>query len=555
MKRKQAAEKRDLPVLSFLAEHKAGMLYAFAMNLVLLVPAAMSPTFKKAFSNGVLDNAAEDWLPPLILTMFGAAFISGIATYLQRQCSLRLSERIEISSAADYVLNMLRSPAKDDDEFIRLSRIYAAKGAAGILSSDLLGACFSVVSIAIYLPLMFREDVFMTIVALGIATASIALSFIRGALVPKFAGGGVNPKSAETTAKRIGLYGLMSVPTIKASALEGRFFSALISARSASATAGIEGEKEHAYQPLDGIAQIVFMNLLLFVCAIRITQRSFTVGSYLAFQAYAAMLFEPMKTLFTVKRVFKDLKKRLARLNSFRGEVASEDAENTGAEPSGYALRVEGVPFTLENGRDAPQAALPGTISFYAPEGSRIVVTGGTERERTAFLRILAGLEPPPAGTVTVGGIAASVVQQREGKRILGYAAGRPVFFDGPLRDNLTFWDESIPDADILAALALAGLPVDIFAGELERPVTEGGKNLSVGERRRIELARGLLHNPKLLVVDDLLCRLDTESRSALENELMSRGVTLIASLDSSSAVTDADVTVSLDMPREGFDS
>jgi ABC-type bacteriocin/lantibiotic exporter with double-glycine peptidase domain len=88
MRTGQTAEKWSLSVLPFLLRYKASILYAFSMNLVLLVPAAMSPAFKKAFSNGVLDNAAEDWLLPIILTLFGAALVSGIATYLQRQCSL-----------------------------------------------------------------------------------------------------------------------------------------------------------------------------------------------------------------------------------------------------------------------------------------------------------------------------------------------------------------------------------------------------------------------------------------------------------------------------------
>jgi ABC-type bacteriocin/lantibiotic exporter with double-glycine peptidase domain len=515
------------------------------MDIILLIPAAISPVFKKIFSDNILGNKLEGWLLPLILIMFGAAFISGMAAYLHRQCLLYLSESIEKNDAELYVRNMMYAPVQGTDEFSHLSKIYAAKNVAKILTRDFLEVCFAVVSIAIYLPLMFREDVFMTFVALGLAAMSIALSFLRHVITQKAEAGGINPQTAENEAKRVGLYGLMNMPAIKAADSEGRFFSALISARSTYAAAGIKKEEERAYGPLDDIGEIIFMNLLLFLSAIRITQRSFTIGSYLAFQTYASMLFEPMATLASAKSVFDSFKKKLAQLNTVEKRTALPDTEISAGELDGYALLVDNVRFSREGKTNTSEG-----VSFYAPEGSRIAVVGGTLSDKTAFLRLLAGFDTPSAGTITVGGVSAASIH-RHGMKILGYAARAPVFFSGLLRDNITFWDKNVDDTHILDALDFAGLPARTFPGGLAHHILDGGQNLSAGERRRIEFTRAFLHSPKIMIVDDIFFRLIADDQAAIQKELATRRVTLIASSESFSAVKNFDFIVSLNIRGE----
>ncbi|MDR2433897.1 MAG: ATP-binding cassette domain-containing protein [Treponema sp.] len=528
------------------AWYKTALLYAFLMHLALLVPAAIAPAFKKAFSDNVLSEAAKDWLLPIFVTMFAAAIVSGAAAYLQKQCLMLLSDRIETAGAENYMRDLLSSSprgAGKTAEFKLLSKIDAGKSAARFLTRDFLDLCFAAVSIAIYLPLMFREDVFMTFAALTLAVASIALTFVRHTLTPKYAGGraaGGDWAALENRAKRVGLSGIMDMSAIKASALEGSFFSALITARNKAAAAGLEEEKNRAYEPFDAAGEIVFMNLLLFASAIRITQRNFTVGSYLAFQAYAAMLFSPIWTLFSAGSVLRGLKSKLAFLNAGKKQPEERGAEEDGV-ISGYTLRAEGVRLPSGGENRMPP------LDFCAAEGAHITVTGGPDADKTALLRLLAGLSHPAAGTVTVGGISPTAVRRLPGAdAIIAYAARLPVFFEGTLRDNVSFWDRDVPDEAVLAALSLAGIPASQFAGGLTHRLTDGGRNLSAGEQRRIELARALLHNPKILIVDDILYRLDAESRASIKKELKSRGITLFASAESLSSTADSDEILSL---------
>ncbi|MDR2602309.1 MAG: ABC transporter ATP-binding protein/permease [Spirochaetaceae bacterium] len=529
-------------IFPFLLRYKAGVFYIFIMGLILLIPAAMSPAFKKTFSNHVLDDAAENWLQPVVLTMLAAAFVGGAASYLQKKCSMLLSERIETEYAVKYIRNMLYAPPRAADEFEHLSKIYAGGKVAKIVTHDLLNACFAFISVAIYVPLMLREDVFMTFAVLSLTAASIALSFLRRAIPPKRAEGGNTAAVSENAAKRLCLYGIMDISAIKAAVLESRFFSQLISARNSYAAASVEGERRRAYEPLDAISQIIFMNFLLFFSALRITQRNFTVGSYLAFQTYAAMLFQPMQTLASIKTAADALKTNLVFLNSKTHREVSLD-EECSVNRNGAGLRVDAVSFSV-----AGESASFRELSFYAEEGAQVAVAGGSDAAKTAFLRLLAGLDSPDEGNITVGGVQASAVRRMEGDETIGYAARAPVFFDAALRDNVTFWDSSVSDEAVLAALSLAGLPADVFAGGLEHIIIDNGQNLSSGERRRIELARALLRNPKILIVDDILYRMDEKSRDAFKKELKSRGVTLIASSESFVQAGDAGIIVSLNM-------
>lgn len=190
-------------------------------------------------------------------------------------------------------------------------------------------------------------------------------------------------------------------------------------------------------------------------------------------------------------------------------------------------------------------------ISFSIHAGQTVGIIGGTGSGKSTLIQLLQGLYTPTVGAVTVNGVALSKYSQEELRSLFGLVPQKAVLFTGTIRSNLQWGCDTANDADMWHALELAQAKDFIESAEkgLDSPVQQFGNNFSGGQKQRLTIARALLKNPDVLILDDAASALDygTEARVRQSLASLRTDVTKIIVSQRASSMLHADLILVLD--------
>ncbi len=214
------------------------------------------------------------------------------------------------------------------------------------------------------------------------------------------------------------------------------------------------------------------------------------------------------------------------------------------------ALAFEGVSFTYSN---ATQPSLR-EVSFAIRPGEHVGIIGRVGSGKTTIAKLILGLYRPNDGKILIDGTDIAQIDPVDLRRNMGYVAQDPVLFRGTVRDNITAAEPAAEDAAILAAARLAG--IDEFLSQspvgYDLPVGERGEGLSGGQRQAITIARALLRQPSMLILDEPTSSMDSRSEAALKSCLRDYlvGRTLVLVTHRASLLSFVDRVIILDRGR-----
>ena len=192
-------------------------------------------------------------------------------------------------------------------------------------------------------------------------------------------------------------------------------------------------------------------------------------------------------------------------------------------------IQAEGLSFSYEENRPILK-----NVSFHIPQGSFTAIVGESGCGKSTLAGLLMGRNRDYTGTLTVGGIPLSQIQEADFMEHFTYVSHQSTIFKGTVRDNLYMGKPDASDAQMVAALQQVRL-WDFLRGEqgLDTPLLEQGSNLSGGQRQRLALARALLHDSPVYIFDEATSNIDVESEEDIMEQILrlakSRTVILIS--------------------------
>ncbi len=317
----------------------------------------------------------------------------------------------------------------------------------------------------------------------------------------------------------------------------------------------LNGLMNPAFTLLAGLGAAVVLG----VGGTMVLEGALTIGTFVAFGLYLSNLTWPLIALGWVTNLFQRGAASWGRIleildahPAITDPVAPRVALPLPPATAGRTITFDGVSFAYPDASGARGRTVLRDITLTIPAGTTLGVVGATGSGKSALLELLPRLADPTAGTIRLDGADLRDLRLATLRAEIGFVPQESLLFSETIRDNLHYGtedDDAVRDATRVAQLTetIAGFP----QGE-RTMLGERGVNLSGGQRQRAALARALARQPNVVILDDALAAVDTQTEAAILRELRSAlaGRTAIIASHRITAVRDAQWIVVLDEGR-----
>lgn len=297
------------------------------------------------------------------------------------------------------------------------------------------------------------------------------------------------------------------------------------------------------FQPTIQVISAVSLGLILWRGGIKVELGSMTIGGLQAFVSYIMMILWPIQDL---ARVYADMQNAVASSERVFSLIDTQPGIHNRPDAVSAAslagdIDFEGVSFRYEEDEPVIQ-----NLSFHIPYGQTVALVGPTGGGKTTIVNLLCRFYEPTEGVIRIAGtnylnLTLETIQSR-----IGVVLQTPHLFSGSIRENIRYGKLDATDEEVEDAAKLAGAHnfITHFEHAYEQNVGEGGNLLSVGQKQLISIARAILSNPDIFVMDEATSSVDTLTEALIQNgmEKLMTGRTSFIIAHRLSTIKNADV-------------
>lgn len=526
------------------------LLAAFFASLLLVAVGVGQTAFSRTWIDDFLMGGQRALLPVLLAGMAAAVLLTAVLTGLQQANLLRGRMITSTVSSARFMRHLLRLPVTffaQRNPADLVSRLQSNDAVAETLARDLAAAAVDAVVVLLYAALLWSYDPQLTLIGVGVAL----LNVVALRIVVRIRATGTQKLRADAARLTNTSYsGLQLIETMKATGGENGFFRRWSGLHALT----LDGQQRLGV-PSAALAVVApalaALNsaLILFIGGLRAVEGHVSIGLLVAFQSLMTSFTAPVARLNGVAGRVQDFAADMARLKdveSFPADpVYARDRPGAAARRLAGHVELDGITF----GYSPLDPPLLKDFTLTVGPGQQVALVGGSGSGKSTVSRLISGLYRPWEGEIRIDGQPLETLPRAALAASVSFVDQDVFLFEGTIRDNVALWDPSVPEEAVIAALRDAAV-YDVVArrpGGIHSRVEQDGRNFSGGQRQRLEIARALVRNPSVLVLDEVTSALDAETERLVIDNLRRRGCACVVIAHRLSTVRDSDEIVVLD--------
>jgi ATP-binding cassette, subfamily C, bacterial len=509
-------------IKTHILKNKLTLTFLLVAGVMLAFPGLLMPIYSQNFIDEYLIRQHHSIIKPLLLMMLVTVIFQSLLYQVQSLVIKRLSIKVSIDLNARYLGHLLRLPlhffyTRTLGDLV--SRIKSNNSIAEVIGGRLFSSLINLSHVLIYLGFMFLYSITLALVVLGLQLVNLLFYQVVKRKRARYAYN-ILQKEGVLISETFSL--TQNTAAIRAVNRGREMFSRWVGIFMGHLNIHLRLAK------LDLTTKIVPLILMgvthAFILGFGgwlIIMGRLTVGQLIAFQGIAHLFMLPFKTLFDLSYDIQKTVGDLKRLEDVMGESPDREraAEITRVEPVSqfkhYELKAINFDFQYQN------PPLIHDLSLLIRAGEHVGIYGENDVGKSALSKLLAGLYQPDSGEVTLLNAAGEVDSGTLLGRYLTLSDKKQKIFEASVFDNIVMGKANMTLKTVRRVCELVCIDAMVLglSDGYQHILMENGRNLSVGEKQSLLLARAIAHDAPLLILDDVLCYMDKAlQRRVLKN-------------------------------------
>jgi ABC-type multidrug transport system fused ATPase/permease subunit len=513
---------KNLPHVWALIKPRRGILAAgLLLMAVNRVSGLILPTSTKYLVDDVIGKRHIHLLTPIVLAVLAATVIQGLTSFTLTQLLSKSAQKMiaDLRKQVQAHIGKLSISFYDSNKTgVLVSRIMSdVEGVRNLIGTGLVEFAGGLMTGVLALVILLRISVTMTLIAFTVLLVfGVGLNKAFTTIRPIFR---ARPKiTAEVTGRLTeSLGGVRVVKGYHAEEREEKIFSS-----------GVQRLLDNVLKTLTAtsimsLSAAALMGLVsavvMFMGAHRILAGTMTLGTFLTYSIFLGLLVAPVFQIVAIGTQITEAITGLERTREILGEKIEDEMPGRVVKlprVNGQVV-MEDVNFAYDSRKEVLH-----DINFRAEPGTVTALVGPSGAGKSTIIGLIAAFYVPSSGRVLVDGIDLSTVKLDSYRTQLGVVLQETFLFDGTIRENVAFARPEASEAEILAACLIARVDefAEAFENKYDTIVGERGVKLSGGQKQRVSIARAILADPRILILDEATSSLDSESEALIQEGL-----------------------------------
>lgn len=493
----------------------------FVLMLINKVAGFVLPYSSKFLIDNVVSKGQTGLLRPLVFSVLLATLVQGVTSFSLTQLLSKAAQRLIADLRQQVQTHISRLPVSFYDANktgALVSRIMSdVEGVRNLLGTGLVDFAGGLVAAVIAVVLLLRTSVPLTLIAVGsLGCFAFALNKAFAVIRPIFRER--SKINAEVTGRLTeSLGGVRVIKGYHAEEREEKIFAG-----------GVKRLLDNVMRTLTatslmGLSASVLLGVVgaatMYIGGKQMVAHTLTPGGYISYNLYLVFLIAPIMQVVSIGTQITEALAGLERMQEIMGERPEDQDPKRTVELGDIVGTVafEDVSFSYDGTHEVLH-----NISFRSEPGTVTALVGSSGSGKSTTIGLISAFYVPSKGTVRVDGIDLSTVRLDSYRTRLGVVLQESFLFDGTIRDNVAFSRPDASEEEIMRACRIARVDefAESFADKYDTVVGERGVKLSGGQRQRISIARAILAEPRILILDEATSSLDSESEQMIQQGL-----------------------------------